>query len=61
MRTALQQQGITFTAPDAAERKNWETVGADAYKQLSGRGAFTPEVQKALDAALSAARGGSAQ
>jgi len=30
-------------------------------KQLSGRSAFTPDVQKALDAALAAARGGSAQ
>ncbi|MEP7042290.1 MAG: TRAP transporter substrate-binding protein DctP [Dokdonella sp.] len=56
-RTALQQQGITFTAPSDTERKNWETLGADAYKQLSSRGAFTPDVQKALDAALNAARG----
>lgn len=60
-RTALQQQGIKFDAPSEAERKNWETVGADASKQLAAKGAFSPEVQKALDGALSAARGGSAQ
>jgi TRAP-type C4-dicarboxylate transport system substrate-binding protein len=60
-RTALQQQGITFTPIGEGERKNWEALGADAYKQLSGRNAFTPDVQKALDAALAAARGGSAQ
>lgn len=58
-RTALQQQGITFTAPSEAERKNWESIGADANKQLSARGAFSPEVQKTLDATLAEARGGS--
>ena len=58
-RTALQQQGITFTAPSEAERKNWEAVGADANKQLAAGGAFSPEVQKALDASLAEARGGS--
>jgi TRAP-type C4-dicarboxylate transport system substrate-binding protein len=60
-RTALQQQGITFDAPSEAERRTWETVGAEANKQLVAKGAFTPEVQKALDAALAAARGGPAK
>lgn len=58
-RTALQQQGIAFTAPSEAERKNWETVGADANKQLAASGAFSPAVQKTLDASLIEARGGS--
>lgn len=60
-RAALQKQGITFNEPDAAERHNWESVGADAYKQLSGGDAFTPQVQKTLDDALAGARGGSAK
>lgn len=60
-RTALEQQGITFTAPSEAERKNWEAVGADANKQLAAGGAFSPEVQKTLDATLAQARGGSAK
>jgi len=60
-REALKAQGISFTAPSDAERKNWESVGADATRQLSGRGAFTPEVQKAVDATLAEARGGSSK
>lgn len=60
-RTALEQQGIKFTAPSEAERKSWEAIGADANKQLSAGGAFSPEVQKTLDATLAEARGGSAK
>ena len=58
-REALKAQGITFFSPDAAERTRWEGVGADAYKQLTAQHAFTPDLQKALDAALTEARGGS--
>ncbi|HJT99325.1 MAG TPA: TRAP transporter substrate-binding protein DctP [Rhodanobacteraceae bacterium] len=58
-REALKQQGIAFFTPDAAERKSWDDVGAEAYKNLQASGAFSPDVQKALDAALSEARGGS--
>ena len=60
-RDALKQQGISLFTPDAAERKTWEAVGADAYKQLSASRTFTPEVQKALETALSEARGGTAK
>ncbi|HEY0180245.1 MAG TPA: TRAP transporter substrate-binding protein DctP [Dokdonella sp.] len=58
-RTALQQQGITFDAPTEADRKSWESIGEDAYKHIAAGGAFSPEVQKTLDATLAAARGGS--
>jgi TRAP-type transport system periplasmic protein len=58
-RDALKAQGITFFAPDDAEKKRWEGVGADAYKALTADHSFSPELQKALDAALAEARGGS--
>jgi len=58
-RDALKAQGITFFSPDAAEQKRWEGVGADTYKQLTAQHAFSPDLQKALDAALGEARGGS--
>jgi TRAP-type C4-dicarboxylate transport system substrate-binding protein len=58
-REALKAQGITFFSPDAAERARWEGVGAEAYKQLTAQHAFSPDLQKALDAALAEARGGS--
>jgi TRAP-type C4-dicarboxylate transport system substrate-binding protein len=58
-REALKAQGITFFSPDAAERKRWEGVGAETYKQLTEQHAFSPDLQKALDAALAEARGGS--
>lgn len=57
-RAALEKEGIKFIAPDESERKNWETVGADAKKQLATSGALSTEMQKALDAALAEARGG---
>lgn len=56
-RDALKQQGIAFFTPDAGERKNWDAVGAEAYRKLQESGAFSPELQKALDAGLSQARG----
>ena len=58
-RDALKAQGITFFSPDAAEQKRWEGVGADTYKQLTAQHAFSTDLQKALDAALGEARGGS--
>jgi len=56
-RDALKSQGIAFFTPDAAERARWEGVGADTYKQLTAEHAFSPDLQKALDAALAEARG----
>jgi len=58
-REALKKQGITFFTPEPAEHAKWEGVGAETYKQLTAQHAFTPELQKALDAALAEARGGS--
>lgn len=58
-REALKSQGITFFSPDAAERTRWEGVGAEAYKELTAQHAFSPDLQKAIDAALAEARGGS--
>jgi TRAP-type C4-dicarboxylate transport system substrate-binding protein len=57
-REALRKQGVTFFTPEAAERSRWEGVGAETYKQLTAQHAFSPELQKALDAALAEARGG---
>jgi TRAP-type C4-dicarboxylate transport system substrate-binding protein len=58
-REALKKQGITFFTPDAAERTKWEGIGAETYRQLTAQHAFSPELQKALDAALAEARGAS--
>lgn len=58
-REALKSQGITFFSPEAAERTRWEGVGAETYKLLTAQHAFSPDLQKALDAALAEARGGS--
>ena len=58
-REALKKQGIRLFQPDADERKRWEVIGADAYQKLTADHAFTPELQKALDAALAQARGAS--
>ena len=60
-REALKQQGITFDAPTTADAKTWEVVGDDVFKQLSGEGALSPEMLKALTAALAEARGGGAK
>jgi len=60
-REALKQQGITFDAPTDADSKTWQAVGDDVFKQLSGEGAITPEMLKALTSALAEARGGAAK
>lgn len=56
-REALKQQGITITEPDAAERKSWEAVGAESFKQLSDQGTLSPTMVKALTDALAEVRG----
>jgi TRAP-type C4-dicarboxylate transport system substrate-binding protein len=60
-REALKQQGISITTTDAAERRSWEAVGSDVFRQLSDSGGLTPEMLKALSAALVEVRSGSAQ
>jgi TRAP-type C4-dicarboxylate transport system substrate-binding protein len=56
-RDALKQQGITFTVPDEPERKRWEAVGTEAFKQLSAQGGITPATLKALNETLAEVRG----
>lgn len=53
---ALQKQGVAVFKPNAAETASWESVGAQARKQLQAAGEITPEMAAALDKALVAAR-----
>ncbi len=55
----LRQQGITFFEPDAATRAGWDSVGAKADARLTADGSISPEMFKALESALAAARSGS--
>jgi len=57
-RAALKEQGITITAPDAADRKSWESIGSDVFKQLTDQGALSPEMLAALNKALADVRAG---
>ena len=41
-RAALQNQGIEFVRPDAAERDNWESIAKQARGQLIRRAKYTP-------------------
>jgi len=56
-REALKQQGITFDVPAATERASFEAIGSDVFKQLSSQDALSPDMLKALTAALAEARG----
>ena len=60
-REALKQQGMMITAPNAAEMKTWEAVGTESFKQLTDQGALSPEMLKALNAAVAEIRGGAAK
>ena len=57
-REALKQQGIAFTVPTDADRKSWEAVGTEAFKQLADQGGISPTMLKALNTALAEIRGG---
>ncbi len=41
-RAALQNQGIEFVHPDAAERDNWESIAKQERAQLISRAKYTP-------------------
>jgi TRAP-type C4-dicarboxylate transport system substrate-binding protein len=60
-REALKQQGMSITAPNPAEMKTWEAVGTESFKRLTDQGALSPEMLKALNAAVTEIRGGSAK
>lgn len=55
-RDALQKQGVTITAPGAAESKNWDDIGIAARKELAASGGISPALSAALDKALAEAR-----
>jgi TRAP-type C4-dicarboxylate transport system substrate-binding protein len=57
-REALKQQGIAIAVPSEADRKSWEAVGTEAFKQLTDQGGLSPAMVKALTAALAEIRGG---
>lgn len=60
-REALKQQGMTISEPAPAERTSFEAIGSDVFKQLSAQDALSPEMLKALTAALAEVRDGKAQ
>ena len=60
-RDALKRQGISIDPVSAADRANWEAIGSEVFKQLSDSGALSPEMVKALTAALAGAHAGTAQ
>ena len=55
-RDALQKQGVTITAPSAAESKSWDEIGVAARKELGSSGGISPPLAVALDKALAEAR-----
>ncbi|GAA0708785.1 TRAP transporter substrate-binding protein DctP [Dokdonella soli] len=60
-REALERQGITVFTPGADDRKAWEAVGTEAYRQVVANNLLTPPLRKALEAALAEVRGKAAR
>lgn len=60
-REALKQQGMSMTTPSAASMKTWEAVGSESFKQITDEGGLSPEMLKALNAAVAEIRGGAAK
>lgn len=56
-REALKAQGISIDAPNEADRKNWEAVGADVFKKVVAQGELSPEMIKALGEVLAELHG----
>ena len=57
-RSALEKQGVMIFKPSADETAAWETVGANARKELAADGEISPDISAALDKALAQARAG---
>lgn len=57
-RSALEKQGVSIFKPSAGEASAWQTVGANARKELAAAGEISPEMSAALDKALAQARAG---
>lgn len=47
-RSALQNQGIEFVHPDAAEQANWEAIAKQGREQLISRAHYTPALIKEM-------------
>jgi TRAP-type C4-dicarboxylate transport system substrate-binding protein len=57
-RSTLEKQGVAIFKPSADDAAAWDTVGANARKELAAAGEISPEMSAALDRALGQARGG---
>ena len=55
-RTALQGQGVAITPQNAEQRNAWDSIGADARKNLTGAGGISPDLAAAVNKALDEAR-----
>ncbi len=60
-RDALKAQGIAIDAPSDTDRKSWEAIGADVFRQTAAQGELSPEMSKALSEVLAELHGGAAQ
>lgn len=56
-REALKAQGISIDAPTDADRKSWEAVGNDVFKQVTAQGDLSPGMAKALGDVLATLHG----
>lgn len=55
-RTALQGHGVAITPQSADERKQWDAIGVDARKNLTGADGISAELAAAVNKALDEAR-----
>ncbi|MGH8172889.1 MAG: TRAP transporter substrate-binding protein DctP [Rhodanobacteraceae bacterium] len=60
-REALKQQGMSMKTPNATDMKTWDAVGTESFKELADEGSISPEMLKALNAAVAEVRGGAAK
>jgi len=56
-RDALKAQGISVDAPTDADRRNWEAIGSDVFRQVTAQGDLSPEMSKALGDVLAELHG----
>jgi len=56
-RDALKAQGISIDAPTDADRRNWEAIGSDVFRQVTAQGDLSPEMSKALGDVLAELHG----
>ena len=56
-RDALKAQGISIDAPGDADRKNWQAIGSEVFKQVTTQGDLSPEMARALADVLAGLHG----